>query len=132
MAIYASTVDLEEAHGVGLHAAEVARRDGTGWMATILRELGERYRVRYDKVRLERVANSARSLPASWIASNRVDVTDDFIRYARPLIGEEWAPVPLENGLQRFARLRPAFAEKKLPAYVPAAHRINPRRPAQP
>jgi hypothetical protein len=50
-------------------------------------------------------------------------VTDDFVRYARPLIGEEWARVPLENGLPRFARFRPAFAERKCPPYVPEAWR---------
>jgi len=31
--------------------------------------------------------------------------------------------VPLENGLQRFARFEPCFAEKKCKAYVPQAHR---------
>jgi len=40
--------DLEEAYEVGRHAVEVARTDGNGWMATILREPA-RYRVRYDK-----------------------------------------------------------------------------------
>ena len=35
---YASVVDLEEAYGVGCHAVEVARKDGNGWMATILRD----------------------------------------------------------------------------------------------
>ncbi|MDA0991579.1 MAG: diphosphate--fructose-6-phosphate 1-phosphotransferase, partial [Verrucomicrobia bacterium] len=105
MAIYASTVDLEEAYQVGRHATVVAARAGTGWMSTILREPGEAYRVRYDKVALAAVANFHRTLPAAWIADNKIDVTDDFIQYARPLIGDEWAPVPLENGLQRFARL---------------------------
>jgi len=50
-------------------------------------------------------------------------VTDDIVRYARPLIGDEWPEVPLENGLQRFARFRPVFAEKKCPEYVPEAYR---------
>jgi 6-phosphofructokinase 1 len=39
------------------------------------------------------------------------------------LIGEDWVSVPLVNGLMRFARLKPIFAEKKLPAYVPVGHR---------
>ena len=122
-AIYASTVDIAEAFDVARHATEIAHRHGSGWMSTILREPGPTYRVRYDKVGLEQVANSARTLPAHWLAENRIDVTDDFIDYARPLIGDDWAPVPLENGLQRFARLRPLFADKRCPAYVPAAYR---------
>jgi 6-phosphofructokinase 1 len=65
------------------------------------------------------VANSERAFPADWIAPSRADVTDDFVHYARPLIGDDWPSVPLVGGLQRFARFRSVFAEKKLPEYVP-------------
>jgi 6-phosphofructokinase 1 len=120
-AVYASTVDMEEAYQVGRQAVSIAVDEGSGYMATILREPGRIYRVRYDKVPLEMVANSERAFPADWIAPSRTDVTDDFVRYARPLIGDDWPSVPLVGGLQRFARLRPVFAEKKLPEYVPQA-----------
>ena len=119
--ICASTVDLDEAYEVGRKAAQVAAEDGGGWMATLLREAGPGYRVRYDKVPLEAVANSERKFPKAWIAANRRDVTDAFVAYARPLIGDEWVRVPLENGLQRFARLAPIFAEKKCKPYMPQA-----------
>ena len=122
-AIYASTVDLEEAYQVGLKAAEIAATEGGGWMSTILRNPGPLYTVRYDKVPLEKVANSERELPASWIAESRIDVTDEFIKYARPLIGEDWVSVPLVDGIQRFARLDAVFAEKKLPPHAPQAYR---------
>ena len=121
--VYASRVDLEEAYQLGRKAVLVALSDGNGYMSTILREPGEAYRVRYDKVPLEQVANSERTFPQSWIAPSRVDVTDDFAKYARPLIGDGWVEVPLENGIQRFARLEKKFAPKKCPAYVPMAHR---------
>jgi len=120
--LYASVVDLEEAYQVGRHAVEVALKDGNGWMSTILRKPGEVYQVYYDKVPLDDVANSQRAFPAAWLAPSRIDVTDDFVRYARPLIGEEWVAVPLENGIQRFARLEPLFAEKKCATYVPQAY----------
>ena len=123
--IYASTVDLEEAYQVGRKAVEIALRDGNGYMATILREPGEVYQVRYDKVPLEMVANSERHFPEAWIAPSRVDVTDDFLRYARPLIGDSWPSIPLVDGRQRFARLEPIFAEKKLPEYTPQAYRAG-------
>ncbi len=121
--VLASTVDLSEAYASGRKAAQIAMNDGNGWMATILREPGSTYKARYDKVALEVVANSERFFPKEWIAANGIDVTDDFIQYARPLIGEEWVRVPLENGLPRYARLRPIFAEKKCPAYQPEAYR---------
>lgn len=123
--IYASTVDLEEAYKVGQKAVLIALEDGSGYMATILRRPGPIYSVYYDKVPLEQVANSERAFPEAWIAPGRVDVTDDFVRYARPLIGDDWPSIPLVDGRQRFARLRPIFAEKKLPPYVPQAHRAK-------
>jgi len=121
--IHASTVDLDEAYLVGRQAVFIAAKDGSGFMATILREGGPTYRVRYDKVPLEVVANSERSFPDAWIAGARTDVTDDFVRYARPLVGHDWPSVPLVGGLQRFARLEPIFADRKLAAYVPQAAR---------
>jgi len=121
--MYASTVDLEEAYKLGQKAAIIAVQDGSGYMSTILREPGPVYNVRYDKVPLELVANSERCFPERWIAPNRIDVTDDFVRYARPLIGDHWPAVPLVDGRQRFARLQKIFASQKLPAYVPQAYR---------
>jgi 6-phosphofructokinase 1 len=121
--VHASTVDLEEAYLVGCQAVSIALEHGSGYMATILREPGSGYRVRYDKVPLQVVANSERSFPAAWIAPSRTDVTDDFVDYARPLVGSDWPSVPLVGGLQRFARLKPVFADRVLPAYVPQAHR---------
>jgi 6-phosphofructokinase len=120
---YASPVDIQEAYEVGRHAVEVGIREGTGWMATILRRAGGGYRVYYDKVPLGQVAASARQIPKAWLSADGLDVTDEFVRYARPLIGEGWAPVPIENGVQRFARLAIRFIEKKLPAYVPLKYR---------
>jgi 6-phosphofructokinase 1 len=120
---YASTVDLEEAYRLGQKAVTIAMKDGSGYMSTILREPGPVYNVRYDKVPLELVANSERSFPQAWIAPNRIDVTDDFVRYARPLIGDHWPAVPLVDGRQRFARLRKIFASQKLATYVPQAYR---------
>ncbi len=115
--VYASIPDLDEAYKVGQKAALIAQAGESGWMSTILREPGPIYNVRYDKVPLEDVANSERTFPQSWIDTTRIDVTDDFIAYAKPLIGEDWASVPVINGRQRFARLKPIFAQKKLPAY---------------
>ncbi|NLV41802.1 MAG: diphosphate--fructose-6-phosphate 1-phosphotransferase [Candidatus Hydrogenedentes bacterium] len=122
-AAYASVVDLDEAYKVGQQAVLIAVSGENGWMSTILREPGPIYNVRYDKAPLELVANSERTFPEAWISPSKTDVTDDFVRYAKPLIGEDWASVPVVNGRQRFARLAPVFADKKLPEYLPQALR---------
>lgn len=121
--IYASTVDLEEAYEVGKKAVRISIEDGNGFMSTILREPGDVYRIKYDKVPLREVANSERKFPEKWIAKNRIDVTDEFVSYATPLIGEKWADIPLENGLQRFTRFKLVFTDKKCEPYIPQAYK---------
>jgi len=122
--LQASTVDLEEAFRVALQAVEIARRAGGGWMATLRRTPGPGYAVRYDQVPLRDMANRERRFPSAWLAPNRIDVTDAFVAYAQPLLGDEWVRVPLEGGRQRFARLLPLFVPKRCPPYLPQAHRI--------
>ncbi len=116
--IYASTVDLDAAYKIGQNAVVIAVRHGSGYMSTLLRMPGIVYNVVYDKVPLKAVANSERAFPKEWIAENRVDVTDEFVQYARPLIGDDWVSVPMINGRQRFTRFEKIFAEKKLPPYT--------------
>jgi 6-phosphofructokinase 1 len=120
---YASTVDIAEAYAVGQKAALLAAEGVSGMMATLLRDPGPIYHVRYDQVPLELVANSERTFPSAWLTPERTDVTDEFVAYARPLLGEDWPSIPLVNGLQRFARLTPTFAVQKLPSYTPQAYR---------
>ena len=123
--IYASTIDLDEAYRVGQKAASLAAAGESGFMATILREPGTIYNVRYDKVPLETVANSERTFPAEWITKDGIDVTDAFVRYAQPLLGNDWPSVPLIGGRIRSARFGPLFASQKLTKYIPQADRAN-------
>ena len=122
-AIYASTVDLDEAYRVGQKAVLLAVNGENGFMSTILREPGCIYQVRYDKAPLELVANSERTFPSQWISADKADVTDEFLDYVRPLIGEDFPSVPTVNGRQRFACLKLIFAQKKLANYIPEADR---------
>ena len=123
VSIHASTVDIAEAREVARHAVSVAMRDGTGWMATILRKPGASYEVFYDKVPLETVANSSRFLPPAWITKDGLDVTDDFHPLRRAPDRGADPEIPRERGLQRFARFDVRFTDKKLPAYVPVRFR---------
>ncbi|MDR3182708.1 MAG: diphosphate--fructose-6-phosphate 1-phosphotransferase [Planctomycetaceae bacterium] len=120
---YASPVDLDEAYRLGQKAMELAATGQGGYMSTILREPGLIYNVRYDKVPLELVANSERTFPSSWILPGGSDVSDDFVRYAKPLVGEDMLSLPMIGGRQRLTRFEPIYAEKKLAAYVPEADR---------
>jgi 6-phosphofructokinase 1 len=120
---YASTVDLEEAYRSGQMAAILAAQGEGGYMATILREPGPIYSAKYDKVPLPEVAGADRSFPVDWITENGMDVTDEFVRYAQPLVGEDMVSLPMVGGRQRLTRFEPIFAEQKLPAYELQAER---------
>jgi len=121
--IYASTVDLEEAYKVGQKAARLASDGESGFMATILRNDVPEYGVHYDKVPLPEVANSEREFLESWITDDGMDVTDDFVRYAAPLVGEDWVSIPMNRGRLRLAQLQPLFADQQLAKYIPQADR---------
>ncbi|MGD9853753.1 MAG: 6-phosphofructokinase, partial [Planctomycetaceae bacterium] len=124
--VYASTVDLEESYYVGQKAALLAAAGEHGYMATILRADWRNYQPRYDKAPLAEVAEKDRKFPAGWITGCGTDVTDEFLTYARPLIGDNWVSVPMIDGRLRLARLdttRRLFADQKLAPYVPQADR---------
>jgi 6-phosphofructokinase len=93
----ASRVDLEEAYQVGARAAALALQGRTGVMATIERLPGDEYSVRYGHVPLTTVANAERAFPAEWIGEDRADVTDEFVRWCAPLIGD---PLPEFAGFE--------------------------------
>ncbi len=120
---YASTVDLEEAYRSGQKAALLAARGESGFMSTILREPGPIYSAKYDKVPLEKVAAADRTFPKQWIAANGFDVTDEFVKYCRPLVGEDMVTLPLIDGRQRLTRFQPLFATPKLAKYIPEGDR---------
>ena len=124
---HASAVDVEEAQAVGRHAVEVALSRGSGFMATIVRKTGAKYGVSFASAPLSEMANSERRFPSEWISPSRIDVADEFLEYATPLIGQSWPKIPLQKGLPRFARLAPTLAVKTLAAYIPEGHRKDRR-----
>ena len=121
--VHASTVDLDEAYRLGQKAVELAAA-ARALHGHDPREPG-RFTASFDKVPLAEVAGSERTFPAKWIDPSGCDVTDDFVRYAKPLLGGEMISLPVIDGRQRMTRFRPVFAEKKLTEYVPQADRKN-------
>ncbi|MFA5394223.1 MAG: diphosphate--fructose-6-phosphate 1-phosphotransferase [Candidatus Ratteibacteria bacterium] len=109
-----SEVDLFEAYQVGAKAARIALEGEGGFMATIIRAPGLKYQVAFDKVLLKTVANAERKFPAEWIAKDRIDVTEDFIKWALPLLG---GPLPV------FADFKEVFAPNLCGKYIPFAYR---------
>ena len=86
--VRASEVDLEEAFQCGVEAVKLARTGESGYMVTIERVSDIPYTIRYGKAALTEVAVRAKPMPATYFRDNRTDVTDEFIKYMKPLVGE--------------------------------------------
>ncbi|MBR1891363.1 MAG: 6-phosphofructokinase [Clostridia bacterium] len=101
----ASKVDVEEAFEAGRHAVLAAVSGQTDYMVAYERKPGDKYEVEYKLVPLTICANTEKKVPQEWIINDGTAVSDEFVKYALPLIQGEWE-TPKENGLPRFARLK--------------------------
>ena len=84
-----SQTDREEAFLAGAAAVQAALESGeTKGTIGIGREDSKKYKVAYAVRPISDAAKETRSMPREFIASNGCDVTQAFIDYARPLVGE--------------------------------------------
>ena len=99
----ASATDVEEAYQCGYRAVEAALKGTTGVMITIQRASDDPYLSFYEESSLEGIANIEQKIPLDWITSNGSDVTEEIVRYLRPLVRGE-ASERMDGGLPRFFR----------------------------
>ena len=92
---FQSETDLAEASEAGASAVAAAlmAADGVGETPTkgtigIFRRPTKKYAVEYRALPVADAAKFTRSMPAEFIAKNGHDVTEAFLAYARPLVGE--------------------------------------------
>ncbi len=85
---FARELDRQEAYECGRAAVLAAAAGETEVMVAIRRDADSPYRSSTFLTPLETVARRERPLPPAWIAEAGNDVTAEFLRYARPLVGE--------------------------------------------
>ena len=102
---FASLTDSNEAYLLGRRAVQAACDGTSGKMITLERTSDEPYRCDTGLAALADVANGEKLLPDEWIGDDGFSLTEEFLRYARPLIRGE-VPVVVEGGLPRFVRLK--------------------------
>lgn len=96
-----SYTDLKEAIQAGSFGVLSGLKGETGKMIAFLRSSAEPYELTCTLVDVNEVCNQEKPIPSEWIADNKADLTDDFIKYALPLIQGD-CPVPLKDGLADF------------------------------
>ena len=85
----ASKVDQSEARAAGEAAVKAALKgELTKGTIAIVREEGKKYKIAYAPVPVANAAKYTRSVPKEYIAKNGHDVTETFLDYARPIVGE--------------------------------------------
>lgn len=109
----ASKNDVEEAFNAGAFAVRSACEGETDKMVIFKRVTDENgnYACQNVLMPLELAANTEKKVPLEWITDGGTNVSDEFVKYALPLIQGD-AKAPLENGLPRFARLKKVYAGK--------------------
>jgi len=84
----ASKVDLEEAYLCGVKAIELAEEDVSGVMVSILRASSSPYRIKLSAISLDEVALGIKPLDDKYINIRGNFVTDKYLDYIKPLVGE--------------------------------------------
>lgn len=100
---FASLTDIEEAFNCGETAVRAAfEENATGKVVCMKRESNVPYRISYVLADVNKIANVEKKVPDEWITDDYV--TDDAVRYIRPLIQGELNPI-MNDGLPRQIRL---------------------------
>ena len=97
-----SKTDQKEAIASGAYGVKAALNGASGKMVAFERLDGDDYQIDYVLKDVNVICNQEKCVPATWITADGSDVTEDFIRYARPLIQGE-VIVPTEDGVPKFA-----------------------------
>ena len=83
-----SEVDAKEAFGVGAAAVHEAINGNKDGSMAIQRKEGAKYAVEFKRVPLKNVAKETRHMPDEFINEEGNNVTQAFIDYAAPIVGE--------------------------------------------
>jgi 6-phosphofructokinase len=113
----ASKVDLDEAYEVGRQAVLKAVNGETDIMVTIDRKSDDPYTAEIGDTALMSVAGVEKTVPTEWVNEDGNGMTDDFLRYVRPLASG--AAYPLPDALPHWPRLTGFPVDKKLAPYEP-------------
>ena len=80
--------DIDEAYMCGQEAVALAKQGKTGLMITLERAGGNEYRCITGTAALNEIAIKAKPMPDEYISADGSFITDAFLDYLSPLMGE--------------------------------------------
>ncbi|MBQ4527411.1 MAG: 6-phosphofructokinase [Clostridia bacterium] len=99
----ASMTDITEAFNCGAAAVDAAFDGENGKMIVMKRTDKKRYDVIYTTSDINSIANNEKIVPDEFISSNGNDITEEFIKYAAPLIQGE-RKIKFDNGIPAYIK----------------------------
>lgn len=100
----ASANDLTEAKLLGATAMDRALKGEMGKVSVLNRISDDPYRVKYETVCAKEVANNEKAVPREWINPQGNGVTEEMLRYLRPLVDGRFSSV-IQNGMPVYVEL---------------------------
>lgn len=111
---FVSELDLKMACGVGRQAVERLGAGETDFLSSISKGTGASSNGDLAAVPFSQIGDYSRSLPPRWTDYGSFDVTDEYVAYVEPLIGDVPAHVPGFPARHDFAFQKGPIVCKKL------------------
>lgn len=93
----ASLTDINEAFQVGCAAVDAAEAGKSAMMITLDRNGDDPYQCGTSAHDIHDIANVERKVPDEWITEDGSNISDEFVKYARPLIMGELTPLYVDG-----------------------------------
>ncbi len=102
---FVSAQDAADAFEMGEASVNAAIDGKNGVIPVIIRTCDEPYSYKVEIEDINNIANIEKTIPKEWIINDGTYVSEDFLRYARPLILGEIAPI-VEGGLPKHFKIK--------------------------
>jgi len=111
---FVSGLDLRRAYGVGRQAVERLHADQTDFLSCLSRSPDPARDAEFAAVPFSEIGDYSRTLHPRWIWHGNFDVTDEYVAYVEPLIGDVPVDIPGLASRHNFAFQKGPNVQKKL------------------
>jgi len=118
---FVSGLDLKMACGIGRQAVERLHTGETNFLSSISKGAAASGNSEFAAVPFSEIGDYSRTLHSRWIDYSGFDVTDEYVAYVEPLIGDEPVPIPGFPARHHFALQRGPTVRRKLKPWSTAS-----------